>query len=106
MSVRITISSITPPGVPPNGWKVGYKILGSGAAYTIAGPFMALPIQIDTTDPAGTLYEGYVTRLCAPGNESPQLFYQTPCGCAPGFTISSGGLDCEKPNIVPATVTS
>ena len=108
MAVRITLDNFTPATVPVNGWTVGYKILGSGGPYTVVGPFMSLPITIDTTDPGGTLYEGYIVRNC--GSEtSSQFFVQTPCDCTNagvGYVVSPDGLQCELNETTPPTITN
>ena len=108
MAVRITLDNFTPASIPVDGWIVGYKILGDPGAYTVVGPFMTLPINIDTTDPGGTLYEGYITRDCGVLT-STQYFWQTPCDCSNtgvGYVVSPGGTRCELDQTTPATVTN
>lgn len=108
MAVRITLDNFTPATVPADGWIVGYRILGSGSPYTIVGPFVALPIEIDTAHPGGTLYEGYITRDCG-ALTSTQYFWQTPCDCTNagvGYTISVSGTQCQKEETTAATVTN
>lgn len=108
MAVRITLDNFTPATVPVNGWTVGYRILGSVTPYTVVGPFMSLPINIDTTDPGGTLYEGYIVRNCGTIS-SAQFFVQTPCDCTNagvGYVISPGGLQCELNETTPPTITN
>jgi hypothetical protein len=97
MANTLTLSAPTPAGVPADGWTVGYKILGSGGPYTIAGPFMSMPINIGTADAVGTLYEGYITRDCGT-LESTQFFWQTPCSCVNagvGYVTAPNGTQCE-----------
>lgn len=108
MAVRITLDNFTPATVPADGWIVGYRILGSGSPYTIVGPFVALPIEIDTVDAAGTLYEGYITRDCG-ALTSTQFFWQTPCDCTNagvGYVISPSGVQCQKEETTAATITN
>lgn len=105
MAYRLHLTSPTPATVPADGWKVGYRILGSGGSYTTAGPFMSFPINIVTADPVGTLYEGYITRDCGT-LESTQFFWQTPCNCTDSeFTVAPSGVECEKVETQPADVT-
>jgi len=97
MAYKLVLDNPTPATVPADGWNVGYKILGDPGAYTLAGPFMSMPIEITTGDPVGTLYEGYITRDCG-AEESTQFFWQTPCDCANagvGYVVSPGGDQCE-----------
>lgn len=107
MAVRITLDNFTPATVPPDGWTVGYRILGSSDPYTVVGPFMSLPITIDTTDPGGTLYEGYIVRDC--GSLTSALFFvQTPCDCTNtgvGYVVSPGGDQCQLIEEQPPTLT-
>lgn len=106
MAYNLVLSAPTPGTVPADGWKVGYKILGSGGAYTTAGPFMSMPITITTGDPIGTLYEGYIKRDCG-SLESIDYFWQTPCNCVgTGYAESPGGKSCEKHETTAATVTN
>ena len=108
MAVRITLNNPVPLDLPGDGWIVGYKILGDPGAYTVVGPFVALPIEIDTLDPGGTLYEGYIIRDCG-DLESAQFFWQTPCDCTNagvGYVVSPGGDQCELIEDAPADVTN
>ena len=108
MAVRITLDNIVPATVPADGWFVGYKILGDPGAYTVVGPFVALPIEIDTLDPGGTLYEGYIIRDCG-DLESAQYFWQTPCDCTNagvGYVVSPGGDQCELNEEEEPTITN
>lgn len=108
MGVRITIDNIVPAAVPTDGWTVGYRILGSLGPYTVISGFMALPIEIDTLDPDGTLYEGYIIRDCG-AEESTQFFWETPCDCANtgvGYTVTAGGDQCELIEEQEPTITS
>ena len=69
---------------------------------------MSLPITIDTADPGGTLYEGYIVRNCG-SEESTQFFVQTPCDCTNagvGYVVSPGGLQCELNETTPPTITN
>lgn len=106
MSYKFVLSLPTPATVPTDGWNVGYKILGSGGSYTTAGPFTAMPIEITTADPVGTLYEGYITRDCGV-LESTQFFWQTPCNCVgAGYSAAPSGIQCQTIDNVPATITN
>jgi hypothetical protein len=108
MAVRITLDNFTPATVPADGWFVSYKILGDPGSYTTVGPFFTLPIEIDTTDPGGTLYEGYIIRDCGT-LESAQYFWQTPCDCGNagvGYVVSPGGDQCELNETTPPTITN
>jgi hypothetical protein len=106
MAYKLVLSLPTPATLPADGWMVGYRILGSGGAYTVAGPFVAMPIEITTVDPVGTLYEGYIIRDCGV-LESTQYFWQTPCNCVGvGYEEAPSGLQCEATDEVAATVTN
>lgn len=103
--VQITLTNINPASVPADGWIVGYRIKGSGGAYTVLPPFNAAPIVFQTTDPAGTLYEGYIKRDCGT-LESTDYFWTTPCQCSSGFTIAPSGEECQQISVIPATVSN
>lgn len=103
--VRITLDNINPGVIPTEGWKVRYRIKGSSNPFTIAGPFMAMPIIIDTLDPGGTLYEGYISRDCG-ALESNELYWETPCVCPDTFLIAPDGTSCRKTDNIPPTVTN
>lgn len=106
MGYQFSLSLPTPSGVPADGWKVGYRILGSGDPYTTAGPFMSMPIVVPTVDAVGTLYEGYITRDCGT-LESTQFFWQTPCNCVgAGYVTAPSGTQCQNVQTQPPTVTS
>lgn len=106
MAYQLVLSLPTPATVPGDGWLVGYKILGSPGAYTLAGPFMSMPITIPTADPVGTLYEGYITRDCG-DLTSTDFFWQTPCNCVgAGFSPAPSGLECQNVVTTAPTVTS
>ena len=108
MPVEITLDNFTPATVPADGWIVGYRILGTVGAYTIAGPFFTLPILISTGDPDGTLYEGYVIRDCG-SLESIQYFWQTPCSCTwigSEYVVSITGDQCQLDETQDPTLTN
>jgi hypothetical protein len=106
MAYNLVLSLPTPATVPADGWIVGYKPLGDPGAYTVAGPFMSMPIVIATADPVGTLYEGYIRRDCGT-LESTDYFWQTPCNCVgAGYVESPGGLQCELNEEEEPTVTN
>lgn len=106
MAYQFTLSGIVPAPAPADGWKVGYRILGSGSPYTLAGPFMSQPITIPVADPVGTLYEGYITRDCGT-LESTQFFWQTPCNCVgAGYVVAPSGTQCQNVQTQPPTVTN
>lgn len=103
--VKITIDNIVPSDVPDQGWRVEYRIKDTTGAYIVptGSPFMELPIEFTTLDPAGTLYEGHVWRDCGT-LESTKFNWITPCDCTDvGF--DSTGTDCRKTEIVAADVT-
>lgn len=105
MAYQLILNNPTPSAVPLEGWVVGYKPLGAAGAYTVAGPFFSMPINIPTADPVGTLYEGYIKRDCGP-MDSAEYFWQTPCNCITGYTVSPSGRGCESVETIPATVTN
>lgn len=105
MAYQLVLSLPTPATVPADGWLVGYKILGDPGVYTLAGPFMSMPITIPTADPVGTLYEGYITRDCG-DLTSTDFFWQTPCNCVgAGYSPAPSGTECENVQTQPPTVT-
>jgi len=109
MANTLTLNNIIPATVPALGWQVNYKILGDPGAYTSAGPFMSQPININTLDPAGTLYEGFIIRKCDEGGESAQYFWETPCDCTNtgvGYVVSPGGDQCELIEEEAPTITN
>lgn len=70
MSNSITVN-FTPCSTPPsNGYNVIYRPSGSSIPFRNGGNFTSSPVQIlDTNDPDGTEYEGYIradigTQLC------------------------------------------
>lgn len=104
--VRITISSLTPSTVPTDGWFIRYRIKGSATAYTTVGPYTALPIIINTADPAGTLYEGFIKRDCGV-LESTDFPFVTPCTCtALGYAPDAGNNVCQIHQTIAPTVTN
>lgn len=106
--VQITLSNPTPNTVPANGWKVGYRIKGSTGAYITPtnSPFTTFPIVFQTTDPAGTLYEGYIKRDCG-SLESTVFLWQTSCNCTTsGYVVDELGTGCKKTESIPAMVTN
>lgn len=106
MAYNLVLSLPTPADVPADGWMVGYKPLGDPGAYTVAGPFMSMPITIDTGEPVGTLFEGYITRDCGI-TESTQFFWQTPCNCVgAGYALAPSGSECQATDTVAPTVTN
>lgn len=107
--VKITISSVTPSSIPAQGFRIGYRVLGTTGAYLTptGSPFFSVPIQFTTNDPAGTLYEGYIQRDCGTGSPSTLYFFQTTCNCTDNtYTLSASGLRCEKTTVIAATVTN
>lgn len=104
--VQVTLSSIIPSSVPADGWFIGYRIKDTLGAYTTLGPFTSSPIVFNTTDPAGTLYEGYITRDCG-SLESAQYFWTTPCNCVgAGYVMAPSETQCQKVDTVAPTITS
>jgi hypothetical protein len=107
MAYKLVLDLPTPTAIPAGGWKIGYRILGSTGAYTLAGPFFSMPIQITTADPVGTLYEGYIKRVCSDSSESTNYFWQTPCGCTgAGYVIAPDNVQCQKNDTQAPTITS
>jgi len=94
--VQVTLENITPSTVPTDGWIVRYRIKGSVGAYTTIGPFNSQPIQFTTTDPAGTLYEGFIKRDCG-DLESEEFAWEAPCNCTDDeYILNAGGNGCIK----------
>lgn len=105
--VQITLSNILPNVVPTNGWIVGYRIKGTTGNYIVAtgSPFMSVPIVFNTTDPAGTLYEGYVQGDCG-FSKSINLNWITPCDCVVDFAPNVNNTLCTKTTTIAATITN
>lgn len=104
--VEITLDNLVPSTLPTDGWKVRYRIKGSVGAYTNAGPFTAFPIVITTTDPAGTLYEGFILRDCGT-LESTEFAWETPCDCTGvDYNPNAGGTGCEKNETMAPNITN
>ena len=103
MAVQVTLSSPTPSSTPADGWIVGYKIKGAPGAYTVLPPFLAFPIVFTTTDPAGTLYEGYIKRDCG-AIVSGDYFWTTPCQCSEDYNPVPAEDQCVQVDSVPPTV--
>jgi len=102
---QITLNNIVPAIVPPNGWKVGYRIKGSSNAYTIVGPFTSQPIQFSATDPGGTLYEGFIQSDCG-DLQSTLTYWVTDCNCPDTYQVTPQGTSCQKLDSIPATVSN
>ncbi len=106
--VEVTLDNIVPATPPTNGWIVGYRKKGTLGAYIIplGSPFSGIPIVFNTTDPAGTLYEGYIKANC--GYAQSLVFnWETPCDCiGSGYIPSPEGTQCEQTTIIAATVTN
>lgn len=86
--IVINFTLCTP--APTNGYKIYYRVAGSGDAYTLAGSFFSSPaVFYDHVNPAGTCYEGYVVSDCGDvmGNHIP---FNT-CESESGFDNSSCG---------------
>jgi len=105
--VRVTLSSFIPSSVPASGWIVGYRVKGTTGAYLtpIGSPFSALPIIFTTTDPAGTLYEGFIRCDCT-SRVSTDYMWTTPCTCTDGtYTQNVNNTGCIKSDSVSPTIT-
>jgi len=103
--VEITLANPVPSTLPDDGWKVRYRIKGSGGAYTTHPVQMSFPIVITTTDPGGTLYEGFISRDCG-DLESTEFAWSTPCECAATYSPNVEQDGCEKVETTAATVTN
>jgi hypothetical protein len=67
---------------PANGYRLKWRIAGSGDAYTEEGNFFASPIIFTSGAPGGTCFEGYLQSDC--GESGGELLgnlvpWQTPC---------------------------
>lgn len=107
MAVEVTLGSIIPAPVPTDGWKVRYRVKGTAGAYIVpsGSPFMAQPIVFTTTDPPGTLYEGFIRADCG-ALESIDFAWVTPCECAATYSPAASGAYCEKQDTTAATTTN
>lgn len=75
---RITVTFTACSPMPDFGFNIQYRILGSSDAYRDGGNFTSSPAVInDTSDPAGTRYEGYIRADCGGGNFGPQVAFDS-----------------------------
>lgn len=107
--VRITLDTIVPATPLDDGWRVEYRIKDSSDAFVeaVGSPFGNFPIVIDTTDDAGTLYEGRIWQDCG-DLESTKLAWETACDCTNagvGYSVNDDGDGCTKTETISATVT-
>lgn len=84
MSNFITINFIPCTPAPVNGYKVTWRVAGSGGPYTDEGFFTSSPAQFtDTLNPSGTCYEGFLQADCTGSGESNNVGnaipWSTPC---------------------------
>lgn len=87
---RIVLDNIVPSTVPINGWKVGYRVKNSGGPFLIISPNpTSQPIIINTDDPEGTQYEGYIQSDCGNGNLSTQYNWQIACNPVTGLQATA-----------------
>lgn len=72
------VVNFTPCAVAPsNGYQVKWREKGTLDSYTDAGNFFVSPaIFYDSTNPAGTLYEGYIRADCG-GSFGPNIPWET-----------------------------
>lgn len=105
--VQVTISSLVPSTPPTDGWRVGYRVLGTTGAFLVpvGSPFMTQPIVFTTTDAAGTLYELQIKRDCG-ALESTEFITTTPCQCSAGYVVSPSEKNCQQVNTIAPTVTN
>lgn len=96
MSNYITINFIPCDPTPANGYRLTWRVAGSGGGYTDEGLFTDTPIQfVDNINPAGTCYEGFLQSDCTESGESGSnlgnaIPWSTPCeesGAASNYTI-------------------
>lgn len=95
MPVKLVLNNIVPATSPVNGWVVGYRVKGTTGGY-IENYYATQPINITTTDPAGTLYEGWIKSDCGGGFFSDEYTWTTYCSCAIGYSITEEGTSCLK----------
>ena len=70
----ITINFIPCNPAPANGYKLMWRVAGSGDPYTDAGFYTESPIYlVDEINPEGTCYEGYLQSDCSESGESGTL---------------------------------
>ena len=104
MSVIVTISNVQYGNVPTIGWEVGYRIKNSTSPYTVLNFGVADPITFTTSDPAGTLYEGYIKPNCGEGFVASSYFWNSVCNCPDGYTLYPSGEGCYNVETVAATI--
>ena len=106
--VQITLDNLVPSTPPTDGWIVGYRIKGTTGAYLtpVGSPYMSFPIVFSTTDPAGTLYEGFIKTDCGGGSIGVNFNWVTPCLCTDGtYSPDPSGTICDKTDTISATIT-
>jgi len=93
----VTINFIPCTPAPANGYKLTWRVAGSGDPYTDAGFFTESPAMFtDEISPEGTCYEGFLQSDCSESGESGEVVgnsipWATPCEAESGefnYTIS------------------
>lgn len=75
-TITVTFDPCEP--APPLGYRLLYRPLGSVAGYRITAAFAGSPIVVvDTLDPEGTEYEGFIQGVCGPGKYGVLVPWQT-----------------------------
>lgn len=107
MANTLTINFIPCEPTPASGYRLYWRVAGSGDPYTDQGTFTESPIIfVDEINPPGTCYEGYLQSDCTESGESgsvlgEQVPWNTPCPSESGATTYdinlSGGCISENP---------
>ena len=118
MSNTISVNFIPCNPAPANGYKITWRVVGSGDPYTEAGFFTETPAIF--SDPAGTegqCYEGFIQSDCSDSGESGSVVGQavawsTPCeesgdsGSSLAFLVRAAdgaGAICDQPAMIVYT---
>ena len=86
----VTINFIPCTPAPANGYKLTWRVAGSGDPYTDAGFFTESPAMFtDEISPEGTCYEGFLQSDCSESGESGEVVgnsipWATPCEAESG----------------------
>lgn len=112
MPNTITINFIPCEPAPNIGYKLTWRVAGSGDPYTDEGYFTESPAEfVDTGNPFGTCYEGFLQSDCSESGESGTVLgeaipWSTPCeesGSTYEITLSGGCLPTSPYSVFDIT---
>ncbi len=101
--IKIVLYFNTCSPAPSGGYKIYYRVAGSGDPYTSAGTFFTSPaVFYDSVNPLGTCYEGYIVSDCGNDVMGNHIPFET-CGsgeidnssCGTSLSTETTSLDYE-----------